>query len=318
MRDTPERRTADGRTGKRRISRTITPHLGTPIAENDTIGFPLSPRQLDECVRAALQEDGAFSDVTTIACVVSDRRAHGTIIAQQAGVITGMPLAISAFRQLDHDCAIRVDVDDGERVTPGAVVMRISGLARALLSAERVALNFLQRLSGIATLTARYVDAVRGTRVQILDTRKTTPGLRHLEKYAVRAGGGISRRLDLTTVLIKVNHLSAIGGDVELAVRRTREFAPADALVEVQCSSPDQVEAVLAAGADMVLFDGMSPAQVRECVELVGGRATTEASGRITLDRVREFAEAGVDRISVGALTQAAASLDLALEFEAV
>jgi nicotinate-nucleotide pyrophosphorylase (carboxylating) len=319
MMNLPERRmTSERRATERRISRAITPHLGTPIAEDDPLGFPLNLRQLDAVVRSALQEDGAFNDVTTIACVLSDRRAHGTVLARQSGIIAGVPLAVATFRQLDHDCAIRVDVEDGERVSPGASIMRIAGLARAILSAERVALNFLQRLSGVATLTSRYVDAVRGTRVQILDTRKTTPGLRQLEKYAVRAGGGISHRLDLSTVLIKDNHLNALGGDVEMAVRRTREFAPADARVEVQCESLGQVEAAIKAGADIVLLTGMSPAQIQECVELVGDRAITEASGEVALDSVRSLAQTGVDRISVGALTQGASALGLELEFEAV
>ena len=316
--NTPERRTSGRRTSERRISRAITPHLGTPIAEDDPLGFPLSLRQLDTVVRSALHEDGAFNDVTTIACVLSDRRAHGTVLARQAGVIAGVPLAVAAFRQLDHDCAIRVDVEDGERISSGSSIMRIAGLARAILSAERVALNFLQHLSGVATLTSRFVDAVRGTRVQILDTRKTTPGLRLLEKYAVRAGGGLSHRLDLTTVLIKDNHLNALGGDIEMAVRRTREFAPSDARIEVQCDSLGQVEAAINAGADIILLSGMSPAQVQECVALVGNRAITEASGEVALDSVRALAQTGVDRISVGALTQGASALGLELEFEAV
>ncbi|MBK5189418.1 MAG: carboxylating nicotinate-nucleotide diphosphorylase, partial [Gemmatimonadaceae bacterium] len=183
---------------------------------------------------------------------------------------------------------------------------------------ERVALNFAQRLSGIATLTARYVDAVRGTRAQILDTRKTTPGLRALEKYAVRCGGGTSHRADLAAaVLIKDNHLATLGGDIGLAVRRARERAPQGMQVEVECDDRAQVARALDAGADVILLDNMSPREMRVCVELVNGAAIVEASGGITLESVRAVAESGVDWISVGALTHSVPALDLALDFRA-
>jgi nicotinate-nucleotide pyrophosphorylase (carboxylating) len=182
-----------------------------------------------------------------------------------------------------------------------------------------VALNFLQRLSGIATLTAGYVDAVRGTRASILDTRKTTPGLRALEKYAVRAGGGYNHRFGLADgVLIKDNHLVAVGGDVALAVRRAREIAPPGMPIEVECDTAEQVRAGVDAGADIILLDNMSPAALAACVALVGARALTEASGGISLESVRAVAQTGVDRISAGALTHSAPSLDIALDFQAV
>jgi nicotinate-nucleotide pyrophosphorylase (carboxylating) len=297
--------------------RSITPKAASVVPSDDPLHFPLTERELDACVRSAIEEDGAFTDVTTIATVSTDRRTHGTVVARAAGVIAGIPLAAAAFRLLDPHVAIRVDVEDGTPVESGTPVMRVSRLARALLSAERVALNYLQRLSGIATLTARYVQLVHGTRARILDTRKTTPGLRALEKYAVRAGGGYNHRFDLADgVLIKDNHLSAVGGDVALAVRRAREFAAPGTIIEVECDTPEQVRAALEGGAEIVLLDNMSPAQLRECVALVGDRALTEASGGITPESVRAVAETGVDRISVGALTHSAPALDIALDFQ--
>jgi nicotinate-nucleotide pyrophosphorylase (carboxylating) len=185
------------------------------------------------------------------------------------------------------------------------------------LSAERVALNFMQRLSGIATLTARYVEAVAGTGVHILDTRKTTPLWRRLEKYAVRAGGGLNHRLDLSAaVLIKDNHLAAVEGDIALAVSRARAVAPSGIKVEVECDTLDQVREAIDAGADIILLDNMQLVTLRAAVKLVDGRAVTEASGGVTLDTVRSIAETGVDWISVGALTHSAPALDLALDFD--
>lgn len=317
--DVDERHIADRRTGERRISRAVTPLMGTPIAEDDWVQFPLKPRQLSAVVRAALHEDGALNDLTTIACVYSDRRAHGTIVARRGGVIAGVPLAITAFRVLDPNVAIRVDVDDGGYVAENGIVMRITGLARAILSAERVALAFLQRLSGVASTMSRYVDAVRGTHTQVLDGWRTTPGLRELERYAVRAGGGLNHRGDPTRVIrVRQNHLAAVGGDVALAVRRAREFLSPGSPVEVECRSLEQVSQAIAAGADTIVLVEMSPAQARECVEHAGARAVTELFGPVALDGVRAFAQAGVDRIAVPAITQCASVLELSLEFEAV
>jgi nicotinate-nucleotide pyrophosphorylase (carboxylating) len=304
---------------RRSIPRSITP-LSVPSIQGDTLlRFPFNQEQLRTAVRAALEEDGALNDVTTIATVVSSRHARASLVARASGVIAGVQLALEAFRQLDPKVAIRVDLEDGMRVEPGTIILFLSGHARALLSAERVALNYMQRLSGIATLTARYVDAVRGTRARILDTRKTTPGWRKLEKYAVRAGGGVNHRMDLSSsVLIKDNHLAAVDGDIALAVRRARSLPGAPPKVEVECDSPEQVEAALSAGADIILLDNMPPATLRECVKLVGGRAVTEASGGVNLNTVRAIAEAGVDHVSVGALTHSAPALDLALDFDPV
>jgi nicotinate-nucleotide pyrophosphorylase (carboxylating) len=212
---------------------------------------------------------------------------------------------------------IRVDLEDGQAVTRGDTVLFLSGPARGLLSAERVALNYMQRLSGVASLTARYVAAVQGTKVQIVDTRKTTPGWRDLEKYAVRCGGGRNHRRDLSdAVLIKDNHIAACEGDVAIAVARARAHVPAGILIQVECDTVVQVRAAIAAGADALLLDNMPLPHLRESVHLAAGHCWTEASGGVTLETVREIAQTGVDRISVGALTHSAASLDLALDFE--
>lgn len=278
--------------------------------------FPLNRRETTTLVRTALEEDGAFNDVTTIATVVSDRRSRCRLVARKAGVIAGLPLAVEAFRQLNPRVTIRVDGEDGRAVSPGSVFVSLSGSARGLLSAERVALNFLQRLSGIATLTAKFVAAVHGTGAKILDTRKTTPGWRSLEKYAVRAGGGTNHRMDLSTaILIKDNHLRALDGNLELAIQRTRELAPRGTKVEVECDRVAQVRAAIEAGADIVLLDNMKVDDIQRCVELVDGRAILEASGGVNLTNVRAIAKTGVDWISVGALTHSAPALDLALDF---
>jgi len=268
-------------------------------------------------VRDALEEDGAANDLTSIATIVSDRRSRCVIVAREAGVIAGVPLARETFRQRDARASVRAAVRDGQKVNGGTPVIFVTGHARGLLSAERVALNFMQRLSGVASLTRKYVDAVKGTGVKILDTRKTTPGWRRLEKYAVRAGGGMNHRNDLSSaVLIKDNHLAAVDGDVELAVRRSRELAPLGTPVEVECDNLDQVRSALVAEAEVIMLDNMSDAMMREAVALINGRAVAEASGGVTLDRVRAIAETGVDWISVGALTHSATAMDLALDFQ--
>jgi nicotinate-nucleotide pyrophosphorylase (carboxylating) len=281
------------------------------------LSFPYARLMTAKLVRAALDEDAAASDVSSIATIVSGRRARCSIVARETGVICGIPLVREAFRQRDPLVSVRSTVRDGRLVTAGSPVIFITGQPRGLLSAERVALNFMQRLSGIASLTHRYVEAVKGTSAKILDTRKTTPGWRRLEKYAVRAGGGMNHRMDLSSaVLIKDNHLAAVNGDVELAVRRAREVAPPRTPVEVECDNLDQVRSALVAEADVIMLDNMTNPMMREAVELVNGRAVTEASGGMTLDRVRSVAETGVDWISVGALTHSARAMDLALDFD--
>jgi nicotinate-nucleotide pyrophosphorylase (carboxylating) len=302
-----------------RKPRIVTP-LAAPIVDAELhLDFPLDELEIRHLVRDALEEDQAFKDVTTIATVVSDRRARATLMARQTGVVAGVPFALEAFRLLDPSVTIRVDVDDGTRVSAGQAVFYISGHARGMLSAERVALNFMQRLSGIATLTRSFVDAVAGTKARILDTRKTTPGWRALEKYAVRAGGGLNHRMDLASaVLIKDNHLAAVEDDIALAVRRAREIAPPGAKVEVECERVDQVDRAMEAGADIIMLDNMPIDMLRDCVQRVGRRAILEASGGVSLTTARAIAETGVDWISVGALTHSAPALDLALDFTTV
>lgn len=302
---------------RRRTPRTIAPLAEPGVDGAGVTRFPLNHDALNSWVQSALNEDGAHNDLTTIATVVSERRARAKLVARDAGVICGVPLALEAFRILDPKVAIRVDAEDGARVERGAPVLFLSGHARGLLSAERVALNFMQHLSGIATLTARYVDAIKGTKARILDTRKTLPGWRPLEKYAVLAGGGRNHRSDLSTgILIKDNHLAAVEGNIDLAVRRSRDVAPPGMKVEVECESVEQVADALAAGADIIMLDNMSPEQMRECVQIINGRAITEASGGINLSNVRAVAESGVDWISIGALTHSAPALNLALDFD--
>jgi nicotinate-nucleotide pyrophosphorylase (carboxylating) len=302
---------------RRSVPRTITPLSVPAVSGPGILRFPLKQEALTESVRSALDEDGAFDDVTTIATVVSDRRSRGTLVARENGVICGVPLALEAFRLLDPKVSIRVDHEDGTRVRAGNPVLFVTGHARGLLSSERVALNYMQRLSGIATLTARYVEAVKGTKAKILDTRKTTPGWRTLEKYAVRAGGGTNHRMNLSTgVLIKDNHLAAVDGDIAVAVSRARAIAATGVKIEVECDRPEQVVRAVEAGADIILLDNMTPDLMHECVLLVDGRAILEASGGVNLSTVRRFAETGVDWISVGALTHSAPSMDLALDFE--
>lgn len=267
---------------------------------------------VERAVAAALAEDVGRGDVTTAATV--DEAAVGTaeLIAREPGVVFGLRVAEAVFRALDPDVSFDALVEEGARVDRPTAVASVAGPLRAILTGERVALNFLGRLSGVATLTRRYVDAVDGTGVAILDTRKTTPGLRALEKQAVVAGGGRNHRFGLDDgVLIKDNHLRAAGSLAE-AVSRVR--AASDLPVEVECETLQQVAEALEAGADAILLDNMTLDELRAAVDLVAGRARLEASGGITLDNVRAVAETGVDEISIGALTHSARSLDVSLE----
>ncbi|HEX6574126.1 MAG TPA: carboxylating nicotinate-nucleotide diphosphorylase [Gemmatimonadaceae bacterium] len=286
------------------------------LGPSGPLRFPYARLKTASIVRDALEEDAAGNDITSIATILTERRARCHIVARQRGVIAGIPLAREAFRQRDPKASVRTTVKDGQLVNAGDEVMFVTGSPRGLLSAERVALNYLQRLSGIATLTHQFVDLVNGTDARILDTRKTTPGWRLLEKYAVRAGGGMNHRMDLgAAVLIKDNHLAALDGDVGVAVQRARDLAPGTP-VEVECDRIEQVQAALDARAEIIMLDNMSPAKLREAVALVDGRAITEASGGVRIETVRAIAETGVDWISVGALTHSAKALDLGLDFE--
>ncbi len=277
-------------------------------------GFRPPDQAIARIVALALAEDIGRGDLTTQATVPPDVRASAELRFRVPGVVCGLPVAAAVFRRVDPDVVFAALVPEGERLTQPATVARIEGRAAALLTAERVALNLVARMAATATLTRRYVDAVAGTRAQILDTRKTTPGLRALEKYAVRVGGGRNHRLGLDDgILIKDNHLR-IAGSVDEAIARARRAAPPGIRVEVEVETLDELREALGAGADMILLDNMPPARMREAVVLVAGRVPLEASGGVTLETVRAIAETGVDFISAGALTHSAGSLDIALD----
>ncbi len=270
---------------------------------------------VDRIVRAALAEDlGDAGDVTSRAVIPHGAAAAARLVAREAGVVAGLPVAARAFALTSPETAFQALRRDGDSVAAGETLARVHGRATDVLAAERTALNFLGHLSGVATRAARFAAAVSGTGVRVLDTRKTTPGLRTLEKYAVRAGGGANHRVGLyDAALIKDNHV-AVAGSVARAVRAAR--ASGHAPVEVEVDTLDEAREAVEAGADVVLLDNMDPATLREAVGLIGGEALTEASGGIDLDRVREVAETGVDRISAGALTHGVPRLDVALDFE--
>ena len=272
--------------------------------------------QYEPLVRAALAEDIGPGDITTTLCVPADARATATVLAKAPGVIAGLDVCALAFHLLDPEARWESHVADGFHVTePPTPLATVIGKARALLTAERVALNFLQRLSGVATVTARYVAAVAGTPARIVDTRKTTPGLRALEKYAVRVGGGYNHRLGLyDCVLIKDNHIQAAGG-IQSAVAAARAHIPHTMKIEVETDTLEQVTEALNAGADIILLDNMDNETMRRAVAQIGGRAITEASGGLALDRVAAVAATGVQILSVGALTHSAPALDISLDF---
>jgi nicotinate-nucleotide pyrophosphorylase (carboxylating) len=281
---------------------------------------PLDDEYLRRVVGDALAEDGAAEDVTTGALVAPELRGSAVIVAKEAGIVAGLPVATAVFQAADPSLSFQPRVSDGTRVNVGETVAEVEGRVASILRAERVALNFLQRLSGIATATARLVEAVGGLPTRILDTRKTTPGLRLLERYAVRMGGGQNHRYNLADgILVKDNHWRAVraqSGNIAEAVRRLRERAPQGLRVEVEVTSPAEAEEALAAGADILLLDNMGREEMRAAVELARGRALTEASGGITLENVRAVAETGVDYISVGAITHSAPALDISLELQ--
>ncbi len=276
---------------------------------------PLPDILIEPVVRAALAEDlGRAGDITALACIDADAALTATFGARKAGTIAGLDCARLAVLALDPGAKFKAKVADGARVEPGTVLARVTANARALLSAERTALNLLGRLSGVATLTAAYVDAIAGTKARIVDTRKTTPGLRALEKYAVRCGGGVNHRFGLDdAILIKDNHVAACGG-VRQAIERARAFAGHLVRVECEVDSLDQLAEALDAGPDVIMLDNFSIKQLNVAVGMAAGRVVLEASGGVTLDTVRAIAETGVDVISVGALTHSAPVLDIGLD----
>jgi len=282
---------------------------------------PLDVSACHNLLRSFLAEDLGAGDITTVAVVSATQRARGELIAKAPLVLAGIDLFVEVFRILDSTTEAEICCHDGEELKPGQIPAHVKASARALLAGERVALNLLQRLSGVATLTQRFVRAVAGTGAEILDTRKTTPGLRALEKYAVRAGGGRNHRKDLgEAVLIKENHIR-LAGDVSAALAAAQAAKGRAAWIEIEVTNLDELRAALTYGPDVILLDNMSPALVRQGVELVRAhdparKIRTEASGGISLGNVREFAEAGPDWISVGALTHSAPAVDLSFEIE--
>jgi nicotinate-nucleotide pyrophosphorylase (carboxylating) len=273
---------------------------------------------IEPLVRAALLEDAPWGDITSQALVPADARVSAELRAREDGVLCGEDVFAAAIRLTDAAIVTKFRVHDGERFAAGAVLATVEGAARAVLQAERVALNFVQRLCGIATLTSRYVAAAEGTKARIVDTRKTTPGLRLLERYAVRCGGGHNHRFSLSdAVLAKDNHLALLGaggGDLVEALRRARTELPHTTHFEVEVDRLDQIEVVLAAGVDTIMLDNFSVEDLRAGVRQVAGRALVEASGGVTLERIREIAATGVNLISVGALTHSVRALDLGLD----
>ena len=265
-------------------------------------------------VQCALDEDIGRGDVTSLAILASDLELAGQIVSKEQGVVAGLEVANLAFRLVDARISMIPQVTDGEAIAPAQILAQVRGPGVGILSAERVALNFLQRMSGIATMTWRFVEAVRGTKAVILDTRKTVPGLRVLDKMAVRLGGGQNHRLGLyDMVLIKDNHIAAAGSIGE-AVRRTRAAVGSGFAIEVEVTSLPQVEEALAAGVDRIMLDNMGIDEMAEAVEFAGGRVELEASGNVTLDNVADIAATGVDFISVGSLTHSVRALDISLE----
>ena len=277
--------------------------------------LPPLPRSLiDDAVRAALREDlGAAGDITSAATIPATASATATFGARKAGVLAGLPLAEAAFREVDPTIRFTAILQDGDRIAAGGIAARVEGPARGILAAERVALNYLCHLSGIATATAALVEKVKHTKARILDTRKTTPGLRLFEKYAVRCGGGMNHRIGLfDAILIKDNHIAVAGG-VAKAIRAARSAAPGVKL-EIEVGTLDQLDEALTEKPDIIMLDNMPVETMREAVQRVAGRALTEASGNVTLATVGAIAETGVDYISSGWITHSAPALDLGLD----
>ncbi len=286
--------------------------------------------EIKEIVQLAIKEDIGAGDITSKIFIPEGSESDGKLIAEETGIIAGLPVAEYVLSQIDKDLLLTVNIEDGSRVEKGSVIASVKGLTLSLLSAERLVLNFLQRLSGIATATNKFTEKVRGYKTQILDTRKTTPGWRYVEKYAVRTGGGANHRMGLyDQILIKDNHLKIMesekeNGDVGSLVKKAREQIADEILIEVEVEDLCQIRDVMDAGVDIILFDNMGPLKINEAVEMVkefensqggSGRATlTEASGNITIENVEEYAKSGVDRISVGMITHSARVLDISFD----
>jgi nicotinate-nucleotide pyrophosphorylase (carboxylating) len=279
------------------------------------MGTPELNRIMDAAIDAALREDMPEGDITSESIIPANARSEAYFLAKEDGVLAGLPVAARVFERIDPSVIFIERFRDGSSFTRSDKLARVKGPTIALLKGERTALNFLQRLCGVATVTRRFVEAISGTKTRILDTRKTVPGLRLLDKYAVRTGGGTNHRASLSDmVLIKDNHLRHVGSVAE-AVRRARAHIRPGVRVEVEAANLLQVREALAAGADMIMLDNMPLETMRQAVVLAGGRVPLEASGNMALDRVRAVAETGVDFISVGALTHSARAVDISLDF---
>jgi nicotinate-nucleotide pyrophosphorylase (carboxylating) len=287
--------------------------------------------KIKDIVQLAIEEDIGDGDITSKIFIPDGSEAEGMLIAKEAGIVAGLPVAGYVLSQIDENLILTSNIEDGSRVKKGTIIGSVKGLTLSLLSAERLVLNFLQRLSGIATATNRFAEKIKGYRTQIMDTRKTAPGWRYLEKYAVRVGGGINHRMGLyDQILIKDNHLKTMGsekenGAISRLVRKAREQIENGMLIEVEVEDLCQIRNVVNAGVDIILFDNMEPSKIREAVDMVkefeknqgagtGKAILTEASGNITIENVEEYADAGVDRISVGAITHSARVLDISFD----
>jgi nicotinate-nucleotide pyrophosphorylase (carboxylating) len=280
----------------------------------------LMDKHIDIIIDAALEEDTGQGDITSQALLPTDLTGKASITVKEDGILAGINVARRVFHKIDPSLDIEILIADGTTVKPGDIAAVISGSVISILKAERVALNFLQRLSGIASLTAKFVAQTNGMPAGIYDTRKTTPGLRELEKYAVRTGGGQNHRFNLgDAVLIKDNHIAALRGmgmSLGEIIEKARENTPAGITIEVEVAREEEAREALKAGADIIMLDNMSPDEMRKIVDMVAGQAKLEASGNITLKNVREVAETGVDMISIGTLTHSYKSLDISLEIE--
>ena len=291
----------------------------------------LDLEKIKDIVQLAIKEDIGDGDITSKIFIPDGSKTEGMLIAKEAGVIAGLPVAGYVLLQIDENLILTSNIEDGSRVKKGTIIGSVKGLTLSLLSAERLVLNFLQRLSGIATATNRFAEKIKGYRTQIMDTRKTAPGWRYLEKYAVRVGGGINHRMGLyDQILIKDNHLKAMGTEKEndtisRLVKKAREQIKNGTLIEVEVEDLCQIREVMDVGVDIILFDNMEPSKIREAVDIVkeieknqdagtGKAILTEASGNITIENVEEYADAGVDRISVGAITHSARVLDISFD----
>ena len=291
----------------------------------------LDLEKIKDIVQLAIKEDIGDGDITSKIFIPDGSKTEGMLIAKEAGVVAGLPVAGYVLSQIDENLILTSNIEDGSRVKKGTIIGSVKGLTLSLLSAERLVLNFLQRLSGIATATNMFAEKIKGYRTQIMDTRKTAPGWRYLEKYAVRVGGGINHRMGLyDQILIKDNHLKTMGsekenGAISRFVRKAREQIENGMLIEVEVEDLCQIKEVMDAGVDIILFDNMEPSKIREAVGMVkefeknqgagtGNAILTEASGNITIENVEEYADAGVDRISVGAITHSARVLDISFD----